>query len=65
MTDRLQELKDRVTMLQGLKATEEARPRPSQRYLDDLNLSIKSCEDQITQWTFARGNPLVYVNGVV
>ena len=64
MADRLQELKDRVVMLQGLKAKEETQPRPSVRYLDDLNLSIKSCEDQIQQWTFARGNPLVMINGV-
>ena len=61
--DRLQYLKERLASLRFLKAQEEALKLPSHRYLEDLNLSISSCEAQIRQLTFARANPLVMVNG--
>ena len=63
--DRLQYLKERLASLQLLKATEEALKLPSHRYIDDLELSINSCEAQIRQLTFARAYPLVMVNGAV
>lgn len=61
--DRLQELKDRLADLELKRALEEASPQRSDRYINDLSISIKSCYDQIIQLTFARGNPLMMVNG--
>ena len=63
--DRLQELRERLADLLLKHSAEEASSDRSERYLEDLSISIKSCQDQITQFTFARGNPLVMVNGVV
>ena len=64
MVDRLQQLRERLADLLLKQSVEEAEARPCKRYLEDLEISIKSCQDQIQQWTFARGNPLIMVNGV-
>lgn len=61
--DRLTELQTRLTDLLLKHSVEEASPERSERYLEDLTTSIKSCQAQIKQLTFARGNPLTMVNG--
>ena len=63
--DRLQYLKERLASLRFLKAQEEALKLPSHRYLEDLSLSINSCEVQIRQLIFSRQYPLVMVNGAL
>lgn len=61
--DRLQELQTRLADLLLKQRDEENSSIKSERYLDDLRVSIHSCQAQIKQLTFARGNPLVMVNG--
>lgn len=61
--DRKQELRARIKLLEGYKLVEEKASDRSQIYIDDLNLTLTACRNQLN---WIKRNPGQYemVNGV-